>query len=100
MTPRTGRPTENPRIHRLEIRLSKYQNESLEKIASEIGTSKTDILMRGLQLVELQRENSEFEELSNCLLIRELQNHHPLTDDDVKQILNYIGYLKKRYEKK
>lgn len=99
MSPRTGRPTENPRVHRLEIRLSAYQNDSLEKIAKQIGTSKTDILMRGLQLVELQRANRDFEDLSNCLIIRELQNQNPLSEDDITQIMNYIGFLQKRYKK-
>jgi len=99
MSPRTGRPTNNPKVHRLEIRMSDYENESLEKIASKIGTSKTDILMRGLQLIELQQANSEFAELSNCLLISELHNHQPLSDSDIKQILNYIGYLQNRYKK-
>lgn len=99
MSPRTGRPTENPKVHRLEIRLTSHENERLEKMASQIGTSKTDILMRGLQLVELQKANSDFEELSNCLIIRELQNKQSLSEDDVKQILNYIGFLRKRYIK-
>lgn len=100
MSPRTGRPTQNPKCKRLEIRLSKSENERLETIASKIGTSKTDILMRGLQLVELQEHNKDFHELSNCLIIRELQKDNLLTDDDRTQILNYVKFLGNRYIKK
>lgn len=97
MSPRTGRPTDNPKRQRLEIRLSEHESECLEKLALEIGTSKTDILMRGLQLVELQRCNREFEDLSNCLIIRELQNKDSLSEDDKEHILNYIKFLSKKY---
>lgn len=100
MSPRTGRPTNNPKRQRLEIRLSELENKRLEDVASQIGTSKTDILMRGLQLVELQRSNREFEDLSNCLIIREFQNDDPLTEEDIVQILNYIKFLEKRYVEK
>lgn len=98
MSPRTGRPTNSPKQHRIEIRLTEYENSRLETISKKIGTTKTDILMRGLQLVELQEENSDFKELSNCLIIRELLNKKELTSEDISQILNYIGYLQKRYE--
>ena len=93
-----GRPkSNNSKIERLEIRLTTDENEKLKELAAKIGTNRTDILMRGAQLVELQRENREFEDLSNCLIIRELQRKGPLDDEDKRQILNYLEFLKKKY---
>lgn len=98
MSPRTGRPTENPKIHRLEIRLTDEEDERIESLVKHFGTNKTEILMRGLQLVELQVENKNFQELSNALIIRELQSRTPLTRDDKDAILIYLKLLAKNYE--
>lgn len=97
MSPRTGRPTENPKIERVEIRLTKGENKRLEELAKKCGMSKSDVLKCGIQLVELQKNNSEFEELSNCLIIRELQKNTPLDDADRHQILNYLDFLRRKY---
>lgn len=98
MSPRTGRPTDNPKNQRLEIRLSESESERLKVISESMGTNKTNILMMGLQLVELQKENPEFRDLSNCLIIRELQKDGSLSHEDKNQIRNYIGFLEKRYK--
>ena len=91
-----GRPKiDNPKSERLEIRITNGQYQKLQSIASDIGTNKTDILMRGLQLVELQRKNRDFEDLANCLILRELLNEEPLTTEDKSTILGYIEVLRK-----
>lgn len=98
MSPRTGRPTSDPKNNRLEVRLTGKQDEDLEEMKKRIGTSKTEILMRGLELVKLQKANREFEDLSNCLILRELQNDNPLTPDDKREISAYIDTLKRKYD--
>lgn len=98
MSPRTGRPTDNPKQRRVEIRLTENEELLLNAAVKHFGTNKTEVLMRGLQLVELQISNVDFRELSNALIIRELQNPHALSEEDKQQIKNYIGFLIKRYE--
>ena len=93
-----GRPKiDNPKSERLEIRITNGQYQKLQDIASDIGTNKTDILMRGLQLVELQMKNKDFADLANCLILRELLNKESLTPEDKSSILGYIELLKKNY---
>lgn len=43
--------TNNPKSVRLEIRMTKEQNEVLTECAEKMGVSKTDVLMKGVQLV-------------------------------------------------
>ena len=48
-----GRPfSDNPRNVRLEIRLTKEQAELLNVCADRMGTTKTAVLMKGLELVK------------------------------------------------
>lgn len=89
--------TDNPKCQRLEIRLTVEENNLLESLSNCVGTSKTDIIMRGVRLVQLQKENSEFEDLSNCLIIRELGGKE-LTSEDKTAIMQYVSFLKKKYE--
>lgn len=51
MSPRTGRPTDNPKKARLELRLSNDDTEKLEYCHQETGLSKAEILRKGLNLV-------------------------------------------------
>ena len=44
--------TDNPRNIRLEIRMTKSENETLEWCAKEINCTRTDILIKGLRLVK------------------------------------------------
>mgnify|MGYP004515047053 CR=1 FL=1 len=97
MSPRTGRPTENPKMQRLEIRLTNEENERIQTLVEHFGTNKTEVLMRGLVLVELQVENKDFQELSNALIIRELQNKSDLSREDKEKILHYLELLAKKY---
>ena len=49
--PRMGRPTKAPRDINLQIRLSKSENDILERCVRATGKTKTDILVKGLALV-------------------------------------------------
>lgn len=53
MSPRTGRPkSDNPKNIRLEIRLDKETNETLEHCAEILKLTKTDVIKKGIDLVE------------------------------------------------
>ena len=43
--------TDNPRNVRLEIRLTQSENELLEECANKMKTSKTKVLVKGMELV-------------------------------------------------
>lgn len=48
-----GRPKiENPKNVRLEIRLTKQENELLEKCAEKMKSTKTEIINKGIRLVD------------------------------------------------
>lgn len=53
-----GRPKiENPRNIRLEIRLTAEENELLEQCAKSNNSTKTDIIVKGIQLVSAVLKN-------------------------------------------
>lgn len=54
MSPRTGRPTENPKQHRESFRLSDEDMRKIEFCMKETGMSKTDIIRKGIDLVYMQ----------------------------------------------
>lgn len=58
MSPRTGRPTDNPKKIRLELRLSDDDIEKLEYCYQKTKLSKAEILRKGLDMVynELQKK--------------------------------------------
>lgn len=43
--------TDNPRNVRLEIRLTQSENEMLEECAEKMNTTKTNVLIKGIELV-------------------------------------------------
>lgn len=49
--PNMGRPKTVNRTNRLELRLSDSENEQLNKCALILGLTKTDVLVRGIELV-------------------------------------------------
>lgn len=51
LNPNMGRPTTNPKTIRLEIRLSESENILLEECVRKTGHSKTDIIVKGISLV-------------------------------------------------
>lgn len=54
MSPRTGRPTEDPKKHRLEIRLSTLDNIKLEYCCNTLDLSKTEVIRKGIDVVYKQ----------------------------------------------
>lgn len=48
MSPRTGRPTDEPKNVRLEIRLTERQSQMLEECAKDLNITKTDVIVRGI----------------------------------------------------
>ncbi len=64
MSPRTGRPTGNKKTERLEIRMTPDEARLLQECAEELGLTKTEVLMKGIQLVKMMLDGRE-EELSN-----------------------------------
>lgn len=51
MSPRTGRPTNNPRNTRIGIRLNDKEVEMLKICEQITGLSKTEIISKGIELV-------------------------------------------------
>ncbi len=51
MSPRTGRPTDNPKKNRVEARLSDEELEMLETCCEKTGSSKTEVIVKGIQRV-------------------------------------------------
>ena len=51
MSPRTGRPTEEPRSHRESFRMSDKDMEKITFICEKLGISKTEAVKRGVDKV-------------------------------------------------
>lgn len=51
MSPRTGRPTENPKKHETRIRMSDEDIEILEYCCKVTGRSRSDIIREGIREV-------------------------------------------------
>lgn len=51
MSPRTGRPTENPRNIRVGVRLSEKEKQMLDECEKQLGLTKTEIISLGIQKV-------------------------------------------------
>lgn len=48
-----GRPkVQNPKNVRLEIRLTENENKILEECAEKLGTTKTEVINKGINLVK------------------------------------------------
>ncbi|WP_298731610.1 hypothetical protein [uncultured Subdoligranulum sp.] len=56
MSPRTGRPTQNKKTERLEIRLTPEEAQRLEKCAQKMQASKTEVINEGVKLLEKKLE--------------------------------------------
>ncbi len=52
--PKGTKLTENPKNVRLEIRLTQSQNELLTECADRLGTTKTGVINKGVELVKEQ----------------------------------------------
>lgn len=52
MSPRTGRPTDNPRPNKISIRISDEDKETLENYCQEYNVNKTEAISRGIKKLE------------------------------------------------
>ena len=57
MTPRTGRPTDNPKRHETRIRMSDEDVELLEYCCNKTGKTKADIIREGIRKVYYELKN-------------------------------------------
>lgn len=70
MSPRTGRPPiANPKIDRVTVRLDDCRSMALERCAKNIGTTKADIISRGIDLLEIADENSQARQLFDAIVL-------------------------------
>ena len=70
MSPAYGRPpSDNPKEHIFQMRLSNYDIEILEKCRSTYGLSKAATLLFGLKPLEFATNNREFRQLLDALII-------------------------------
>lgn len=51
MSPRTGRPTDDPKKIRLEVRLTEEQSNMLTECARNMNLTKTDVIVKGIQTI-------------------------------------------------
>lgn len=51
MSPRTGRPTEEPKNIRVGVRLTEKEKEMLDECEEKLNLSKTQIISLGIQKV-------------------------------------------------
>lgn len=51
MSPRTGRPTDNPKKHETRIRMSDEDIEILNLCCKKTGLTKADVIRRGIREV-------------------------------------------------
>lgn len=57
MSPKMGQKlTDNPRNVRLEIRLTEHESKKLSNCAEKLNTTKTDIIVQGIDLVSKKLE--------------------------------------------
>lgn len=106
MSPRTGRPTENPKKNRLEIRLSDVENSLLEKKSQELNATKTELLMEGYAMSQLitgeelkERLIKQYHDLmqrNNDLnnMIQDMPNHPMTSKESIANIQHYKECIK------
>ncbi len=49
MSPRTGRPTENPKIERITVRLDSESSDTLSKYCIQENIEKAEAIRRGIK---------------------------------------------------
>lgn len=54
MSPKGRPPVDNPKNIRLEIRLTKDEAELLKYCANELNVNRTDVINKGVKLVEAE----------------------------------------------
>lgn len=51
MSPKAGRPTDNPKGKHLAIRLTEEEKDLLDKCAKELGVSNSEVVRMGIKAV-------------------------------------------------
>ena len=51
MSPRTGRPTDNPKSEQIKIRATKDDKKLLEDCCEQLECTQYDVIMEGVRLV-------------------------------------------------
>ena len=54
-----GRPTTNPRTGQINVRLSERELALLNECAERMGTTRTDVIARGVEMVHRELEEAE-----------------------------------------
>lgn len=97
MSPRTGRPlVENPKAERITVRLTEFQQQLIEDCAEQFGTTKADIVCRGIRLMEIEKNNAYARQLLDALVILDelVQKDSSLIDKQINQAkANFNWYL-------
>ncbi len=52
MSPRTGRPTDNPRPNKISIRISDEDKHILDEYCEEEKVNKTEAISRGIKMLK------------------------------------------------
>lgn len=104
MSPRTGRPpVDNPKCDRITVRLTEYQQKILSECAEKLGTSKADIMIKGLNLMDIEKDSLEAKCLfDNIEILNELIKKDSPEDLIIEQMTqiesnfkNYLDSIKK-----
>lgn len=59
MSPRTGRPTDNPRPHKISIRINNESKKILDDYCEQEHTNKTEAIERGIKRLQGDIKNRE-----------------------------------------
>lgn len=59
LSPRTGRPTDSPKIHETRIRMSDEDVKILEYCCNKTGRTKADIIREGIREVYAKIKNKD-----------------------------------------
>lgn len=57
MSPRTGRPTNNPRNINLNIRISKEEANLIQECADRMNTARVNVIIEGVKKVKADLDN-------------------------------------------
>ncbi|HIW57808.1 MAG TPA: hypothetical protein H9685_06510 [Firmicutes bacterium] len=56
MSPRTGRPTNNPRNISLNLRISQKEADMLQECAEKLNTARINVIVKGIEMVKAELE--------------------------------------------
>ncbi len=59
MSPRTGRPTSNPRNINLNIRISKKEADLIQECADRMNTARVNVIIAGVKKLKNELDESQ-----------------------------------------